>query len=156
MEIAGIVLAVFSVLGSTIEGVNLIQSVFTLRQDYLSCRRRVAVEHVVFENNLRLLLKPIICDDQRVDELISHPNDFPWWETELNEKVRMRLDRSYTAYLDTVSSFARDLYSLTKSLGTSDEVIQARLGPTVSSFFGAVSILKYSMLSVRYHSIQMQ
>ncbi|KAL8829568.1 MAG: hypothetical protein Q9191_001945 [Dirinaria sp. TL-2023a] len=158
MEIAGIVLAVFPLLGSTIEGVNLVKSVFSLQQEYWSCRQRVGVERVLFENNLRLLLQPIICDEQRVDELISHPNDVSWRETELNEKVRMRLDRSYGVYLDTVSSIARDLYSLTKSLGTSDEVIQARLGPTHSHAIAtfrsstdrASALVKYEIFCLKF------
>ena len=145
MEIAGIVLAVFPLLGSTIEGVNLIDSIVTLRQEYWICRSRVARERKEFEDELERLLRPIICDEQRVDYLISHPIDDGWRESELNEKVRMRLGKSYDDYIGTVSSIARDLYSLAESLGAGDEAIEARLGPTVSCTSRISSSLEISL-----------
>ena len=151
MEVVGVALAIFPLLGSTIDGVNIVKSAVCLRKDYKDCRARLAREQIAFESSLERFLQPVVCDDERVADLISHPNDEAWREPELNDKIRMTVGRCYDVYIETVINLVQDLYDLAKALGTDDNVIQARLGSTVSVHFSN-PCFSSCLLSVCYRS----
>jgi hypothetical protein len=87
LEVAGVVLGAFPLLISGIEhwrGVAKIGGFYLrIRKEYTKCLRNIQFHEIIFKNNLRELLLPLIPDADEVTKLIADPGGQLWGDTAL-------------------------------------------------------------------------
>lgn len=121
IEVAGIALAVFPIL---INGLNhVVAGIETVKRwkryrlklkDYADILESASV---YFLDTLDELLSDIVHSDEELSMMLANPGGSPWKEKAYEERLRRRLDRSYSSYLKTVSKLVQALQGMCARLG---------------------------------------
>ena len=124
LEVAGVVLAVFPVLidglNSVVEGIETAKRWKRYRAELQDYANVLESAKVYYFDTLDELLGDIVTSEKEVVSLLGDPGGSPWKQTEYEERLRKRLDRSYTSYFKTVSKLAQALQSMGHRLGVDD------------------------------------
>ncbi|KAL8866139.1 MAG: hypothetical protein Q9174_006475 [Haloplaca sp. 1 TL-2023] len=120
IEAASLALAVFPVL---VNGINqMAAGIATIRRwkNYRLKLREFAFSiesaHVYFFDTLEVLLTDLVCD-QELELLINDPSGSMWKDPRYEQKLRVRLGRSYKSYFRTVQTLAFNLKAFCERLG---------------------------------------
>ena len=121
IEVAGIALAVFPVL---VDGLNrVVAGIETIKrwkryrlklQEYAGILESA---EVFFLDTLDELLGDIVQSDVELELLLDEPGGEKWKKPEYEERLRERLDRSYSSYLKTVQILIHALRGMCRKLG---------------------------------------
>ena len=124
IEVAGIALAVFPIL---ISGLNhVVAGIETAKRwkryrlklkDYADILESASV---YFLDTLDELLSDLVHSDDELLLLLGNPGGSLWKETKYEERLRRRLDRSYTSYLKTVAKLVEALQRMRDRLGVNN------------------------------------
>ena len=120
-EAAGIALAVFPIL---VEGmVGFVGGVQTIKhwrryrarlQDYADI---MGTQGVYYQDTLEELLSGIVQSEDEITDLMAEPRGAIWKRPEYEEKLRLRLGRSYRVYVRLSENMAEALFSMCEKLG---------------------------------------
>lgn len=117
VEIAGIVLGsiplVISALEHYAEGLGTIEKWWRYKRELASLKRILGAECDRFLNTLEELLAGLVPDGKLAD-LLNSPGGAGWADPDLNQKLQVRLRKSYGSYLDTVNDL-NDVVSILKA-----------------------------------------
>lgn len=121
LEVAGIALAVFPVL---VNGVNhIVEGIETIHRwkryklilkEYLIILESARAD---FLNTLDELLDDIVPSDEEVRRLLEEPGGPSWKKSEYDERLRRRLDRSYSSYSEKINLLTRKMNTMCEKLG---------------------------------------
>lgn len=84
------------------------------RQDFID---DVGTQRTLFDNNLEKLLGPFVESDTHMGKLLNDPLGPAWRDSELDEKLRLRLGSSYPFYKSIVGRMNDALNDLQALLG---------------------------------------
>lgn len=84
------------------------------RQDFID---DVGTQRTLFDNNLEKLLSPFVESDAHMGKLLNDPLGPAWRDSELDEKLRLRLGSSYPFYKSIVGRMNDALNDLQALLG---------------------------------------
>ncbi|KAF2818116.1 hypothetical protein CC86DRAFT_337510 [Ophiobolus disseminans] len=137
LEVAGVVLGAFPLLISGIEhwrGVAKVGGFYwRIRKEYTKCQRDIQFHEILFKNNLRELLLPLIPDADEVAQLIADPGGQRWGDMALQERLECRLHESYQSYQDTITEMNEIAEELKKELCFDKETVQDKLSPPATN-----------------------
>ena len=120
-EVAGIALAAFPILINGIK--HVVAAIETAKRwkryrlelkDYADILESTSV---YFLDTLDELLSDIVRTDEELTMLLGKPGESLWKEKAYEERLRRRLDRSYSSYLKTVSKLVQASQEMCKRLG---------------------------------------
>lgn len=121
VETAGLVLAIFPLLISALEhyqeGFERLSDWWKFRTEFLGFMHVIGRQAILFDENLEELLSPIITSDAEMDALLRDPTGSFWRRTELEEKLRDCLPKSYESYRNTIDDMKETMDALQKKLG---------------------------------------
>jgi hypothetical protein len=133
LEVAGVVLGAFPLLISGIEhwrGVAKVGGFYwRIRKEYTKCQRDIQFHEILYKNNLKELLLPLIPDADELAKLIADPGGQTWGDIALQERLERRLSESYQSYQDTITEMNDIAEELKKELCFEKESVQDRLSP---------------------------
>ena len=121
-EITGVVLAVFPIVVDGLQrftnGVRTIKSWRRYKTELAKYSRTLETQSVVYMNTIELLFDGIIQSNHEIDETMKRPGGL-WIPYE--EKLRVRLGRSYQTYLRIMKDMLEALEATRKELGLDDD-----------------------------------
>ncbi|USP81802.1 hypothetical protein yc1106_09076 [Curvularia clavata] len=133
LEVAGIVLGAFPLLISGIEHWRDVAKVggfyWRIRKEYTKCQRDIQFHEIIYKNNLRELLLPLIQDANEVTKLIADPCGERWGDAALQQRLESRLNESYQSYQNTMTEMNEIAEELKKELCFDKKNIQDKLSP---------------------------
>ncbi|CAN9091712.1 unnamed protein product [Alternaria alternata] len=133
LEVAGIVLGTFPLLVSGIEHWRDVAKVggfyWRIRKEYTKCQRDIQFHEIIYKNNLRELLLPLIQDAEEVAKLIADPCGKRWGDAALQQRLESRLNESYQSYQNTMTEMNEIAEELKKELCFDKKNIQDKLSP---------------------------
>ncbi|CAN9281410.1 unnamed protein product [Alternaria alternata] len=133
LEVAGIVLGAFPLLVSGIEHWRDVAKVggfyWRIRKEYTKCQRDIQFHEIIYKNNLRELLLPLIQDAKEVAKLIADPCGKRWGDAALQQRLESRLNESYQSYQNTMTEMNEIAEELKKELCFDKKDIQDKLSP---------------------------
>ncbi|KAJ5024205.1 hypothetical protein J3E72DRAFT_387566 [Bipolaris maydis] len=131
LEVAGIVLGAFPLLISGIEHWRDVAKVggfyWRIRKEYTKCQRDIQFHEIVYKNNLKELLFPLLHDVDEVGKLIANPGGLKWSDKALQKQLERRLKESYQLYLDTMAEMNEIAEELKKELCFGEKNVQDKL-----------------------------
>ncbi|KAL8944305.1 MAG: hypothetical protein Q9211_000645 [Gyalolechia sp. 1 TL-2023] len=123
-EVAGVVLGAFPVLNSglnhVVDGIQTAKRWKRYRVKLRDYADLLESAKVYFFDTLDELLGDMVASDEDVALLLDHPGGILWKRVEFEERLRKRLDRSYSSYFKTVSKLAHALQSMSERLGVDE------------------------------------
>ncbi|KAL9028035.1 MAG: hypothetical protein Q9196_003529, partial [Gyalolechia fulgens] len=123
-EVAGVVLGAFPVLISglnhVVDGIQTAKRWKRYRVKLRDYADLLESAKVYFFDTLDELLGDMVASDEDVALLLDHPGGILWKRVEFEERLRKRLDRSYSSYFKTVSKLAHALQSMSERLGVDE------------------------------------
>jgi hypothetical protein len=126
IETAGLVLAAFPLVVCTIqsyrEGLEPLGDWWQYRTKVLKFAQGLKVQWDIFQENVRMLLDPMVTSTWELEELLSDPAGPKWQEPGLICKLEQRLPRSYDSYMCTIEAMKEALEKLKKKLGVDGKV----------------------------------
>lgn len=133
LEVAGIVLGAFPLLISGIEHWRDVAKVggfyWRIRKEHTKCQRDIQFYEIVYKNNLKELLLPLLHDIDEVAKLIANPGGLRWSDKALQKQLECRLKESYQSYLDTMAEMNEIAEELKKELCFDEKNVQDKLLP---------------------------
>ena len=121
IEVAGIALAVFPILvdglNHVIEGIQTIKRWKRYRLKLKEYAHLLETAQVYFLDTLDELLGDIVHSDEELEHLLREPRGTLWRKPEYEERLRGRLDRSYSSCLKTVQTLEHALRTMCERLG---------------------------------------
>lgn len=126
VETAGLVLAAFPLVISGVqayrEGLKPLRTWWQYRTQVLELSAAIDSQHLMFLQNIELLLDPIVASSSQMNRLLKSPGtgDPVWLNSELAEKLKQRLSISYSSYTSTVLGMSKTLRDLESKLGIVD------------------------------------
>jgi hypothetical protein len=137
VEIAGFVLAAFPLLISALEhyreGAEVLEGWWKIKREYKKCKQNLNYHKLAFEENLEELLLPLIADDDELKRLIECPGGDKWNDPALEERLRERLPKTYSSYLDTIEMMKNVVQELDQALGMSKPHFRSKISGEVVS-----------------------
>jgi hypothetical protein len=131
LEVAGIVLGAFPLLISGIEHWRDVAKVggfyWRIRKEYTKCQRDVQFHEIIYKNNLKELLLPLLHDANEVAKLIADPGGQRWSDVVLQKRLECRLNESYQSYLNTMAEMNEIAEELKKELCFDEKNVQDKL-----------------------------
>lgn len=126
VESAGLVLAAFPLVISGVqayrEGLKPLRSWWQYRTQVLELSEAVDSQHLMFLQNVELLLDPIVTSSVHMNYLLNSTatGDPAWENPKLAERLLQRLSISYNLYMSTVGRMRETLKDLEGHLGIVD------------------------------------
>lgn len=121
VETAGLVLAAFPLIVSAIqhyrEGLEPLKDWWRYRTKFLEFAGNVSTQRLIFEENIEILLSPIVASDVEMAALLKDPGGPEWANPDLTKRLNQRLPKSYDSYVRTVQDLNRILENLKTNLG---------------------------------------
>ena len=107
VETAGLVLAIFPLvvkgIKSWVEGVETLKSWRRARLELKRYAARAQSQYTTFLDTVEQLLADIVQSDQHLAEMLNDPGGSLWCSLEYEERLRIRLDRSYDQFLSHIT-----------------------------------------------------
>lgn len=124
IETAGLILAIFPLIISTLEhykeGFSTLQTWWMYRTEFLDFLRKIGIQSVLFRGNLEELLAPIVASEAQMNALLLDPGGDVWGDEKLEENLRKRLPKTYDWYKLTIDEMLKDMTRLKKKLNIHD------------------------------------
>lgn len=124
IEVAGLVLAVFPIVVNAIDeyrqGLERMKDWWRYRTKFIALARDIDTQDLIFQENIELLLSPVVSDDVEMDALVNDPAGPEWAKPDLRERLMERLPKSFDAYIAIVQEMNRILEELQTHLGIVD------------------------------------
>jgi hypothetical protein len=121
VEAAGFVLAAFpliiSALQSYRESLEPLNDWWHYRTRFLKFNNAVKIQCDIFDENIEMLLGPIVSSDSEMASLLSDPGGPKWQQPDLAKKLEQRLPKSYGGYMRTIVEMNETLEKLKTKLG---------------------------------------
>lgn len=121
VETAGLVLAAFPLIVSAIqqyrEGLELLKDWWRYRTKFLEFSGNISTQRLIFEENVEILLSPIVTSDVEMAALLKDPGGPEWAKPDLTKRLERRLPKSYDSYMRTIQDLNRILEELKTHLG---------------------------------------
>lgn len=124
-EIAGLVLGGFPILLNILD---YYERSFAPLDEWWNFRRRfvqfvddVSQQQMLFQQNLALLLDPVIDDNETFTTLLNDPGTTTWQAANLNEVLGERLGLHRTRFLRVLTDMDEVMRKLRKLLGVKDD-----------------------------------
>ena len=131
VEVAGFILASFPIAVSTLEHYRETAEVLGLfwkiRREYKKWIHSLNIGRLTFEQNLEQFLLPLIADEDELQHLIAHPDGPEWKNPKLETRLRQRLPRSYSLYVETIDHIKDVMDELKHELGIHKAGFQFRV-----------------------------
>ena len=128
VEAAGLVLAALPIIVQLVEGYESgckpMRSWLRFRRVYINLLQGIRLQETLFNNNVRILLLPLVDSDDEVRTLLEDAGGKSWQDYELEEALVRRLSTSYKSYLETIERFRATIEAFQKKLGISEDVKQ--------------------------------
>lgn len=119
IEIAGLVLAAILLLVASLEHYELVSGpfkVFLNFKDELSgAIRQLQTQHVLFEQAIYLLLRPITMDDE-LNEMMRDTSSMLWRDWAIGQELEPSLRKVYSAYMKTITHIQNLMIDLATKL----------------------------------------
>jgi len=130
IELAGLVLGAFPILIHALEsyreGAEVLKDWWQIQRAYKKCKHDLDYHRTIFEGNIERLLLPLVVDDDELKGLMDDPAGKAWEDEELEERLKERLPKSYSLFLDIMDSINKLMESLKKELGAHNPQFQAK------------------------------
>ncbi|KAL8812442.1 MAG: hypothetical protein Q9223_007291 [Gallowayella weberi] len=124
IEVAGLALAVFPILinglNHVVDGIETAKRWKRYRVKLKDYADDLETASVYFFDTLDELLGDIVTSDGELALLLGNPGGSAWKQIKYEERLRKRLDRSYSSYLKTVSKLRQALQAMCDRLGVDD------------------------------------
>ncbi|KPM38172.1 hypothetical protein AK830_g8421 [Neonectria ditissima] len=153
-EVAGIVLGAFPL---AIEALDRYREVakrlgfwYKIRLEYQKCSDHLTYYRLAYRRHLKLLLLPLVVDDDKIQELLSDPGGEGWKNQAVASLLEVRLDESYELYLRHMTATAEVMQKLNHELAVNDDSVQQ----TISTSKGPMKArMKHAMSKdgIDYH-----
>ena len=128
VETAGLVLAALPIVVQLVEGYESgckpMLNWLRFRKVYKNLLQGIRLQETLFNNNVRMLLLPLVDTEEEVRVLLEDPGGKSWQDNDLEEALERRLLTSYKSYLETVERFRATTDAFQKKLGISEDVEQ--------------------------------
>ena len=102
VEIAGFVLAAFPVTVQLIqgyqEGCKHLVDWRRFQVTYLRLKQGLNRQYTIFDNNVRILLLPLVETEEELEDLLNDPGGLGWKNRDLEDALQRRLSHSYTRW----------------------------------------------------------
>lgn len=119
IEIAGLVLATIPLLVASLEHYQRVAGplkiFYQFRNELSSAIRQLESEHVLFEQAIHLLLRPITMEEE-LKEMMADTNSTLWQDSDICEDMQRSLGRAYPSYMRTVSDIQRIMVEIATRL----------------------------------------
>jgi hypothetical protein len=128
-EIAGLVLGAIPLLISALEHyedfVEPTVAFFRWKGQLSKVTRRLLMGHTEYEQNMRLLLKQVVCNED-LAKMIEDPHSDLWKDDDIVKGLQSKLGHAYLSSMSTVQEIAEIMVSIAASLNIdgSDKVRQ--------------------------------
>lgn len=136
LEVAGVVLGASPL---AIEALDKYREVarrlgfwYKIRLEYQKCSDNLTYYQLAYKRHLKLLLLPLIVDDDKIRELLTDPGGDGWKDVATAELLKSRLDESYGLYLRHMATFAEIMQKLKHELAVDQESVQKAVTTSVS------------------------
>lgn len=144
IEVAGLLLGAFPLLISALEhyrqSEEVLEDWWQIKKEYKKCKNELLLQEMAFENNLERFLLPLVVGDDEIAALIAEPGGMKWKDPALEDKLKIRLPKSYELFLDTIQDIKSTVDGLKDELGVSREGFQKGLNPEVDQVGFQVSV----------------
>ncbi|KAK7420552.1 hypothetical protein QQX98_002751 [Neonectria punicea] len=153
-EVAGIVLGALPL---AIEALDRYREVakrlgfwYKIRLEYQKCSDHLTYYRLAYRRHLKLLLLPLVLDDDKIQELLSDPGGKGWKNQAVGSLLEARLDESYELYLRHMTATAETMQKLNHELAVDEDSIQQTINTSKGS---TKSRMKYAMSKdgMEYH-----
>ncbi|KAI1456075.1 hypothetical protein F4805DRAFT_250115 [Annulohypoxylon moriforme] len=106
-EIAGVVLGAFPIALEALKAYREVSRAFYLfheiRPEYTKCEQNLKFYHVAFKSHLRRILRPLIEDESKMNDLLSNPEGSFWGERDIMVSLKQRLgEEVYQLLVDCI------------------------------------------------------
>lgn len=98
-----------------------------ISEKHKDCDATLKFHRLVYIENLRRLLLPMVLDDAQIDELISDPEAEAWRDAETAELLRKRLGDSYEIYIHCIRGFKATADAMNRELSAFGDNTQVDL-----------------------------
>ena len=137
VEIAGFVLGAIPLMVSALEHyketAEVLEGWWKVKSEWGKCKNNLNYHKVAFEENLEELLLPLIVDEERLKRLLDCPGGPEWQDPALEEMLKERMPKTYSAYLETIQEMREVVKGLDDALGTNKMHFQSRVTEEVVS-----------------------
>lgn len=119
MEITGLILMsiqlMISNLNSYTQGAEAMKDFWRVESDFRKLSLELRTEHVVYVNNIEMLLTGIL-SPKSIAEFLTNPADDRWKEEKFNRMLKQRLGSNYDVYMETTSRLYDTISELSQRL----------------------------------------
>ncbi|KAJ3537898.1 hypothetical protein NM208_g6132 [Fusarium decemcellulare] len=133
-EVAGVVLGAFPIAITALEkyreAARRVNLFYTIRREHKKCRDDLVFYHLLFKNNLRRLLLPLVVDDDQIEELLATPGGPGWKGKELDDLLRKRIKNGYMLYFEYIAEMKRIMDELNRELALDSEAVRRNVNST--------------------------
>lgn len=124
VEIAGLVLAAFPLIISAIEDytsyVKPLKNGVHYWTELNKLTIAISLQQAFFENNLEVLLDPLVSSASVMKKLLSLPDGPEWHDPDLDDNLKRRLANNYEFYIGTIKTMKNILDNLKDGVGIVD------------------------------------
>ena len=125
VEISGLVLAAFPLIISAIEDytsyVKPLKNSVHYWTELIKLTHAIRLQQAFFENNLEVLLDPVVSSASEMQKLLSQPNGPEWHDPDFNDNLKRRLANNYDFYMGTIKAMKNILDRLKDGVGIIDD-----------------------------------
>ena len=122
VEIAGFVLGAIPLMISSLEHyretAEVLEGWWKIKSEWRKCKNNLNYHKVAFEENLEELLLPLIADEDKLKLLLECPGGPEWKDPALEDMLKERMPKTYSAYLETIQEMREVVKGLNDALGT--------------------------------------
>jgi hypothetical protein len=131
IEIAGLVLGAFPLLIHALEnyreGAEALRDWWRIERAYKKCKQDLSYHQILFEGNVEQFLLPLVVDDDELKALMDDPAGQSWEDPALEQRLKDRLPKSYTLFLDIIGDISSLVDSMRTELGVKNVRFHAKI-----------------------------
>jgi hypothetical protein len=131
VEIAGLILGAFPLLIHALEhygkGAKVLTDWWRIQRAYTKCKQDLEYHKILFEDSVEQFLLPLVVDDDELKSLVDDPAGEAWEDEELEERLKERLPKSYTVFLNIMKDINELMETLKKELGVHNPQFVAKV-----------------------------
>lgn len=126
VETAGLVLAAFPVVVQLIqgykEGCQPLRNWFRFHKTFQKLIQGIRLQETRLESNVRMLLLPLVDNDEELEVLLGEPGGGAWKNPDLEDALQLQLSNSFKSYLDTIERIRETLQDFRHQLGVGKDI----------------------------------
>jgi len=130
-EIAGVVLGAFPIAISALDKYREVATrfglFFRIQLEYKKWRDDLELHQLLFTRHLKLLLLPLVADDDKIKVLLAAPGGDSWRDPSVSSLLEQRLRDSYGLYFEYIKGIKRVMDEINRELAIDSSSVQERL-----------------------------